>query len=294
MRYWHLMVWVFVMLAEVSALGAEAEPLYEQLSRAVVRLEGGRMVEKDGQMVLERVPVGTAFFVRTKPDLYVVSARHVVDIPYDLVARVPAKHNGTGKIEVLWLELPHEKWVYHPESGDEETNCVDLAAMKIPWIRDRSVRYFRYEPTDSNDHDANQFPLIDPQPPEPVLVFGFPADIGFALVEQRPLARLGIVAMNTGRKFLKVRGKYVDERCSLVDCRLFGGNSGSPVLNQLGVSSEQPRVLGVTIASNAAYDYGVMEPVSRIRETLDVARGGERSGDWKLIMEEQPAPGEKP
>ncbi|MHC4519104.1 MAG: trypsin-like peptidase domain-containing protein [Planctomycetota bacterium] len=284
MRYSCLVVWVVLLPTSVPATTAE-ESLYEQLARAVVRLEGGRMIEKDGQTVVERVPVGTAFFVRTKPDLYVVSARHVVAIPYDLVARVPVKHNETGQIEVLWLELPHDKWIYHPESGDEETGYVDLAAMKIPWIRGRSVRYFQYEPADSSDHDANQFPFADPQPPEPVLVFGFPASIGFTLVEQRPLARFGIVAMNTGRKFLKIRGKWADARCSLVDCRMFGGNSGSPVMNQLRVGDEQPRVLGVTIASNPEYDYGVIEPVSRIRETLDVARQSERSGNWKLIVE---------
>jgi hypothetical protein len=288
------MVWVVVMLAAVSALGAEAEPLYEQLSRAVVRLEGGRLVEQDGEMVLERIPVGTAFFVYTKPDLYVVTARHVVDIPYDLVARVPLRHNETGAIEVLWLELPANKWVYHPESGDEETCYVDVAAMKIHWVRDRSVRYFRYEPSDSNDHEANQFPFVDAQPPEPVLVFGFPASIGFTLVKQRPLARSGIVAMNTGSRFLKIRGKWADERCSLLDCRMFGGNSGSPVTNQLRVGGEEPRVQGITIAYNPEYAYGVIEPVSRIRETLDVARGRERSGDWKLITEEKPEPGEKP
>jgi hypothetical protein len=286
MRCWSLTVSVFLIAANVAALGAAEESLYAQLSRAVVRLEGGRMVERDGEPVVERVPLGTAFFVRSKPDLYVVSARHVVDIPYDLVARVPARQKETGQTEVLWLELPHDKWVYHPESGDAQSSYVDVAAMKIPWIRDRTVRYFRYEPADSNEHDANQFPFTDPQPPEPVLVFGFPASIGFELAEQRPLARFGIVAMNTGKKFLKARGKWVDERCSLVDCRMLGGNSGSPVMNQIRVGDAEPRVLGIAIASNAEYDYGVIEPVSRIRETLDVARGRDRSGDWKLIVKE--------
>ena len=285
MRYSYRVVGAVLLLVSVSAATGE-ESLYEQLSRAVVRLEGGRMVEQEGQTVVERVPVGTAFFVYTKPNLYVVSARHVVDIPYDLVARVPVRHNETGQIEVPWLELPHDQWVFHPEWGDEESGYVDVAAMKIHWIRGRSVRYFRYEPADSNDHEANQFPLVDPQPPEPVLAFGFPASIGFTLVEQRPLARLGIVAMNTGSKFLKIRGKWADERCSLVDCRMFGGNSGSPVMNQLRVGDEQPRVLGVTIASNPAYDYGVIEPVSRIRETLDMARSRDRAGTWKMIVEE--------
>ena len=288
MRYSRLAVWIVVLVVSVRGPGAEVEPLYEQLARAVVRLEGGRMVEKEGEMVLERIPLGTAFFVYTKPDLYVVTARHVVDIPYDLVARVPVRHDQTGAIEVLWLELPHDKWVFHPESGDEETSYVDVAAMKLHWVRDRSVRYFRYEPTDSNDHAANQFPLVDAQPPEPVLVFGFPASIGFTLVQQRPLARFGIVAMNPGSRFLKIRGKWADERCSLVDCRMFGGNSGSPVTNQLRVDGEEPRVLGVTIAYNPGYDYGVIEPVSRVRETLDAARGRDRSGNWVVVAEREP------
>ena len=90
---------------------------------------------------------------------------------------------------------------------------------------------------------------------------------------------------------MKIRGKWADERCSLVDCRMFGGNSGSPVMNQLRADEGEPRVLGVTVAYNPEYSYGVIAPVSRVRETLDAARGRDRSGDWKLILEEEPKPG---
>jgi len=55
-------------------------------------------------------------------------------------------------------------------------------------IKNREIKAFLYEP----ESESNLLPLEDPVPPQAVLVFGFPLDIGFNLLEQRPFGRLGI------------------------------------------------------------------------------------------------------
>jgi len=68
---------------------------------------------------------------------------------------------------------------------------------------------------------------------------------------------------------------------------MFSGNSGSPVMNQPRIGDSQPRLLGLVIASNNALDFGIIEPVSRIRETLDLASGKTRSGRWEPVIEKK-------
>lgn len=271
----------------------EKEHLYAQLNRAVIRLEHIEIVHRENATapVIQNIPDGTAFFVMSGNWLYIVSARHVVEQAYDLHARVQARNDKTKETEVILLELPRTAWVYHDNVGDVNTRFVDVAVMKIPWIKDYSIRGFRYEPKDSNDHDENQLPLEDPWPPSPILVFGFPADIGFQLLEQNPLCRLGVISMRTEKNFIKMDAKkFAEERCCLIDARMFPGNSGSPVMNQLSITDLKPKLLGLVIAVNDALDFGVIEPVSRIRETLDLARGKSQSGRWKLISETKAQP----
>lgn len=290
MRFSSLFLALLVVMSTLYATAEEKEkePLYSQLNRAIVRLEHFELIQREGSTkpISRNVPDGTAFFVVSGKELYVVTARHVVEKPYDLHARVQSKNRKTGELEVILLKLPRGEWVYHDNSGDEDTRFVDVAAMKIHWIRDRSVKYFRYEPEGSKDHDKNQLPLEDPEPPRPILVFGFPADVGFKLLEQKPLGRLGVVSMKTGKEFLKLNGKkFAEERCSLIDARMFRGNSGSPVMNQPGLTDSKPKLLGLVIATNTSLDFGVIEPVSRIREVLDLTRDKPKSGSWKLISQ---------
>jgi len=183
----------------------DKESIYSQLNRAVIRLEHIEFVQQEraDKPIVRNMPDGTAFFVTSGNELYVITARHVAEKPHDLHARVQCKNEKTGKTELIVLDLPRDGWVYHDEKGDEDTHFVDVAVMKIPWIKDRSIKAFRYEPKDPNDHDKNQLPLEDPEPPQPILVFGFPSDVGFALLEQKPLARLGIISMKTGKEFFK-------------------------------------------------------------------------------------------
>ena len=265
----------------------EKESFYAQLSRAIIRLEHFEKTQrkKSAQILVKNVSDGTAFFIGSVNSLYVVTARHVVEKPYDLHARVQCRNRKTLKNEVFLLELPRHKWVYHNNIGDEDTRFVDVAVMKIPLIKEHSINCFRYELKDSNDYDKNQLPLGDPEPPQPILVFGFPRKIGFTLLEQIPIGRSGIISMRTGKKFLKIdSNKFVEERCCIIDASMFPGNSGSPVMNQQRIFDLKPRLLGLVIAANDKLDFGIIEPVSRIRETLDLARDKSVSGHWKLIL----------
>jgi hypothetical protein len=221
----------------------------------------------------ENKPDGTAFFVQSEEKLYVVTARHVAEKSYDMYAKVRSVNLKTGEIEVILLNLPRNRWVYHPRQGDADTRYVEVAVMKINWMLDHQVMTFLYEVERGKEKKENQLPLQDPEPPQPVLVFGFPSEIGFELTEQRPLGRLGIISMVAGNKFLKMEGKFVEERACLVDIEAFPGNSGSPVINQFNlITDPKIKLLGLLIGTNTRRHYAIIEPVSRIRETLEIAK----------------------
>jgi len=264
----------------------EKEDLYLQLSRAVIRLEHSEKILKEGsnKLINTNVSNGTAFFIGNTEDLFIVTARHVVEKDYDLHARVQCKNRITGETEIILLKLKKNKWVFHPKDELIDTNYVDVAVMKIGWIIDRDIKMFRYELPNTELANQNQLPFEDPLPPESILIFGFPLDIGFKLSEQKPLCRLGIVSMVTGKKFLKTEnGKFADEKTILIDSNMFPGNSGSPVIKQLLPFASEIKLLGLVIATNERMNYAVIEPVSRIRETIEIAKEGPKDIDcWFL------------
>ncbi len=282
----------FILITVLFSFSAKAEEkeegFYEQISRAIIRLEHVEQIKKEGSDIIEtrNISDGTAFFVASGKDLYLVSARHVVDKNHDLHARVRCKNKITQKIEVILLTTPKNRWIFHNITGDNNTNYVDVAVQKIGWINNRSIKHFRFEPKTSNDFEKNQLPYEDPLPPKSILSFGFPMNIGFELLEQRPFGRSGIIAMVTGKEFLKLEnGKFAEEKDIILDINMFPGNSGSPVINKMDSTDPKTTLLGLIVATNLKMNFAIMEPVSRIIETLDLAR--EQSKDninfWSLI-----------
>jgi hypothetical protein len=267
--------------------GEEKESFYSKSNRLILRLEHVEKAapESAGRFKEHSKSDGTAFFVQWADELYVVTARHVTERGYELRAKVRIKDLKTGTIKVALLSLPTKRWVYHPNQGDKDTRSVDVAAMKINWLEDHQVMTFLYEMEGQKEGRGNQLSLQDPEPPQPILVFGFPSEIGFELTEQRPMGRVGIVSMVAGNKFMKMEGKYMAERACLIDIGAFPGNSGSPVINQFSLQGEpQIKLLGVLIGTNPKRRYAVMEPVSRVRETLEIARSQSLGGltFWSL------------
>ncbi|MGB5157286.1 S1 family peptidase [Desulfobacterium sp. N47] len=251
--------------------GDNQESFYAKIGRTVIRLEYFKetLTEGNNKSVTTNNPDGTGFFVYSGNSLFLVTARHVVDTDHDLHARVNIFNEVTKKSAILLLKLPRKNWIFHPDNGNDKIDAVDVVVIKlpIPVIEgdfSSSFGAFIYEPDNSK---VNQLPVKDALPPEQVVAFGFPGDTGFQLREQRPMGRFGIIAMVTGEEFIKIDNKkFANGRCSMLDIKAFPGNSGSPVISAAG----NIKLLGVLIASNSS-DFALIEPVSRIREVLDIA-----------------------
>lgn len=266
-----------------------AESLYSQVNRNVIRLEHYEQVKLEGsnEIITRNIPDGTGFFVGiigVDNSLFVVTARHVAELPYDLHARVNCINKSTGKHENILMKLKRSRWIYHPSFGDESTRAVDVAVMRLSFPRERDVVAFKH---DQSNVLAGNIPKDDPEPPQSVLVFGFPGDIGFELREQRPIGRFGIISMVAGDRFLKyIDGKYFDKKTYLVDSSIFPGNSGSPVINQVfPILDERIKLLGLVSASNVGMKYAVVEPVSRILEAIEKAKNQPLDPDTWLSIE---------
>jgi hypothetical protein len=246
------------------------DSFYAQVGRAVIRLEhiSEVMTEGNAKPSSSNTPDGTGVFIWSEGRLFLMTARHVVATDHDVHARVKVYNEISKTSEMLILKLPRSNWIFHPDNGDSKTNAVDLAVIRLTLPNREGfsgiIKAFSYQP---DNGELNQVPPEDALPPEQIITFGFPGDTGFELLEQRPMARLGIISMHTGEKFIKVGGNYANERCDILDIKAFPGNSGSPVISALGPT----RLLGIVIASNSS-DIGVMEPASRIRELLDLAK----------------------
>jgi hypothetical protein len=266
-----LIVSVLLISLAGNAFSEEStEPFYAQIGRAVIRLEHTTETTSEGnsKAVIANNPDGTGFFVWSGDRLFLISARHVVDTDHDLHARVKVFNTSTQTSEILLLKLPRKHWIYHPDQGDATTNAVDIAVIRLTlpvWDKFAgSIKGFAYEPGET---EVSQLAFEDALPPEQVVTFGFPGEDGFKLLEQRPMARFGIISMHTGEKFIMVSNNYANERCDVLDIKAFPGNSGSPVMSATGGT----HLLGVLIASNNS-DIAVMEPASRIREILEIGR----------------------
>lgn len=273
----------------------EDESFYQQITRVIIRLQESVVINRAG--ATGKQPVGTAFFVYYKGGDYLVSARHVVDRPVDLHAWVPSQRHDTRETDVVELQLPTNAWVFHP--GDEvkvkvgqkqeKVAAVDVAVAMVPRIKDRRIRKIGYCPDPCPEGESQQFADADPEPPAMVLVFGFPGDIGFSLLEQRPMGRLGMISMTARQPFLRVDGMLKDSRVVIVDAPIFPGNSGSPIFRrpELGQPFE---LLGLISATNVSRSYAIAEPVTRIAEALEHAR---KAGKPSPSPSWHPLPGKK-
>ena len=124
----------------------EKESFYSKSNRLILRLEHGEKVPGNSTGAKEgSKPDGTAFLVQWRNELYIVTARHVVEKDHDLYAKVWVRNTQTGAIEMVFLNLPKDRWVYHPKQADEDTRCVDVAVMKITWLRGYEVMTFLYQ-----------------------------------------------------------------------------------------------------------------------------------------------------
>lgn len=249
--------------------------VYERFTRAIIKLKHEELVHltDSNKIKTNVIPDGTAFLLYSRNDLFVVSARHVVEKDYDLYANVQAKKNETGVIKHFLLKLPRHSWVYHPDQGNENTHYVDVAVMKIGLLPGYELFTFKYSPQWINSVD---FTSRKQRTPIPVLICGFSGDKIFRLSEARPLSRLGIIpAFKDNSKSFKIKnGKFVENKAFLIDAEISGGNSGSPVFQPAPplFFRNDMRIIGLVIGADESMGSAIVEPASRIGETIDLAR----------------------
>ena len=138
LKYYHTIFILFLFSVFTCDLFAnsekDGESFYDQLTRAVVRIEEHQSICTPGlDCSYERnVPVGTGFFVREKhksgSNYYIVTARHVVEKKADLYTRVKI-NNKSNKYVVLLL--PKKLWVFNPSPVKRGYLPVDVAVMRI-------------------------------------------------------------------------------------------------------------------------------------------------------------------
>lgn len=243
--------------------GSYDDPLYQGISRAVVRLEHVEVTLRVGADKSDTAirSDGTGFVVRYRDITFLVTARHVAQAEYELFARITIRNPATDDFEIARLRVLRKAWVFHPAGGSDSVHAVDVAAAIMPGGRpDMAIQSFQ----------ESMLKGPDPSPPSEVLVFGFPYELGMKLRWQRPVARAGIVALVSGERFLSIGRKYADERTFLMDAPVFPGNSGSPVFSNREIYGEA-RLVGLVNASQQTLDYALCEPISRILETLERA-----------------------
>jgi hypothetical protein len=265
------------------SISAEQKPLpfYSQVQSGVVRLEHYEVIQKEGQGEPSRrtVPDGTGFFVHDVQHCYIVTAGHVARQDYDLHGAVPLNQTATGKVEVWDLILPRSHWLFHREKGSATTHPVDVAVMKIAETPGWEKKAFSYCPVKCREKEYNQLEQ-HAEPPDEVVIFGFPLDIGLKLKEPRPMGRRGTVALQANEEFIIMENKFVERQGYLVEAKMFPGNSGSPVI-KMPLLSGKLYLVGLVMGSNPNLDYAVVEPVSRIQEVLDIAKTSQRMGSWR-------------
>jgi hypothetical protein len=138
---------------------------------------------------------------------------------------------------------------------------------------------------------SNQLAEADPEPPQQILVFGYPRHLGTKLIDLQPLIRSGIVAMTSKEPFIRYShdNSLADARMQVLDVRVFEGNSGGAVLRNTGPAGNQI-LLGLISAGDESLDVAYSEPVSRIREAIHHAHSQDLTpmqAEWKLVSTNQ-------
>ena len=221
------------------------KPFYQQIGRAVIRLEEHQSICVPGRdwSVERNVTIGTGFFVQDRLPgtankganrFFLVTARHVVENHADIFARVATGESGHDAAVLL---LPRKLWVFHPGPNPEGTFPIDVAVMRV---EDRDfMKAFLHcteeeNPEGCGESESTGKPPLNQlnKPPsvmERAIFFGFPeSDITKEAL--KPFARAGVVAYTERNAEFRISGRLAaDPDMYFVDAPAFGGNSGGPV-----------------------------------------------------------------
>ena len=287
----------------VCAQEATKEPLYQQIIRAVIRLEEHQSICVPGRdwSTEKNVTIGTGFFVRDRLPgtankgayrFFLVTARHVVENRADIFARVATGESGHDAAVLL---LPRKLWVFHPGPNPAGTLPIDVAVMRVEsrgFMKTFLHCTEEENPEGCGESESTGKPRLNqlndpPSVMERAIFFGFPgSDITKEALE--PFARAGVVAYTEQNAELRIAGRIAaDPDMYFVDAPSFGGNSGGPVLREPLPLRADVELRGlVTGTSGGGRDYAFITSVTRIRETLVHARSraGQNMDGWQTVI----------
>lgn len=240
---------------------------------------------------------GTGFFVKFEDDLYVVTARHVVDNNYDLIGIARLLNITTNEIEVLEVFLPKSNWIFHPVNGSNNTLAVDVSVTKINQLENYEITAFDYDNDFSSKSYINE--LINENFLSTKKIFicksynwftDFKIEEFSKLDPTRPMFTF-ITSNKEGKilqqKYLKNKmtcrtfNKFFEDEVLFLEGNVYPGNSGSPVIDITPFENPKNKLIGIVIASEKTKVENnfifpgkiVIEPAYRIFETLKYSEG---------------------
>ena len=232
---------------------------------------------------------GTGFFVRWNNDLYIITARHVVDIKNDLIGIIRLKNKETNEIKLFKISLPRNRWVFHPNSESNEYCSVDIAAMKINQLENYEIVAFVYNKDFLSKSYINKLlnQTFNLKSPHILQSYNWASD-WFGSELKNSFIRLIPALSVTKNKLYQQKNlvnkilnnsnnKYFEEEIIFVKSTMFHGNSGAPVIDCSPFDNPKNKLFGVFIAleevkiQNNILPPGLacIEPVYRIIETIE-------------------------
>jgi len=262
--------------------------------QSVIRILNPEFKNPIYNIKLERIGKhwGTGFFVKFEDDLYVVTARHVVDNNYDLIGIARLLNMTTNEIEIFEISLPKNNWIFHPENGSDNIFPVDVAVTKINQLENYEITTFVYD----NDFSSKSYidELINENYDQQKKVFLCKAfnwftdwniKEFFTLDPTRP--PLTFISPNKEGKILQQKylknkmacrpsNKLFEDEVFFLEGNMYPGNSGSPVIDITPIGNPKNKLIGIHIASeetrienNFIFPGKIaVEPAYRIFETL--------------------------
>lgn len=238
----------------------------EQVKRVVFCLQHQHTLAVTGGLSrTDWIGDGTAFMVQYQGHRFLVTARHVAELPYALSARVFVNADDRGSVGPLELRIPREAWSFHPDGPNPHLNSagVDIAVAAVPDVRNPEVGALAWC-DDCPGDQVNQVCREDPSPAAPAVVVGCPGNLGqgwLGGVSQLTFRSASVLLVGNGTVSIPLdSGAIADRRVFLLDRRAQPGNSGSAVFR----AGEKLELMGLAIAVNQDWDFTVVEPAYQI------------------------------
>jgi hypothetical protein len=259
-----------------------------------------KAINSDSPVYRAGIPFGSGFLVSWKNDLFIVTARHVVEADNDLIGIVRVKNKKNDCIERYKIKLQKGCWIFHPEEGNNNTHYVDVAIMKINWLEGFEIKTFDYDKDFLDEKILNDV-LINRGIEKPYLlnVYWWTTDIGDTRLDpSRPISIPTDLSMKAHKLSLKKNNTIINFEENAIFCRgdAYHGNSGGPVIDMMPWDKPKRKLLGLVIATDidnfvnwkGSKPAGliVIEPITRIKEVLYIARDYKnnfKNDNWSLL-----------